>query len=55
MPTQPLLPAPPRKLLGQVHVPKASGVEPGFVAFCLEASQDCVILGIKGNTVTVFR
>jgi len=39
----------------QVHVPKASGVEPEFVAFLLEASQDCVPLGVKGNTLTVYR
>ncbi|KAF5840871.1 hypothetical protein DUNSADRAFT_15239 [Dunaliella salina] len=39
----------------KVQVPKNSGLELGFVAFCLEASQDCIILGQKGNTLTAYR
>jgi hypothetical protein len=39
----------------QVSVPRSTGMEPGFVGFCLEGNQDCLVLGMKGNTITVYR
>ena len=44
-----------RAIYAQVHVPPRTQVEPQFVSFLLEGSQDCVAFVVPGSALVAYR